>query len=146
MIPRQLIPVAFFGVMAAACRTHAHTDASAIPLQAQKLASSLNIDHKGRDVHLLLHMVNTSKKTLEVSFPSGQAYEFVVFDSSGNEVWRWGKGRMFTQAMRNAYVNAGDSFDVAEQWNSAGPGHYTAVATLTSSNFPLSERVDFIVP
>ena len=95
-------------------------------------------------MHLSLHVVNTTKKKLEVNFANGQSYDFVVVDSLGREVWRWGKGRMFTQSLRNKFVDGGDSFEVEERWdNPPAPGRYTAIATLTSTNYPVSERVDF---
>jgi len=35
---------------------------------------------------------------------------------------------------------------IAEDWNAAAvKGRYTAVAKLRSSNFPLEQRVDFVV-
>ena len=91
--------------------------------------------------------MNTSKKRVEITFPSGQTYDFVVLDSAGQEVWRWGSDRMFTQAVRNKLLAAGESLDFEETLNSGPlpPGKYTARATLTSANFPLVEEAEFLV-
>jgi hypothetical protein len=152
MNSRLVISLLCVGAIGVACRSHAHTDASTAPLRTRpadtttKLAASLNVNAKGKEVRLALHILNTTRKSIELDFPNGQSYEFVVVDSIGREVWRWGQGRMFTQTFRNKFVDGGESFDVAERWgDTPPPGRYTAIATLTSSNFPVSERVDFTV-
>ena len=152
MNSRLIISMLCIGAIGVACRSHTRADAAAAPLKARpadtatKLATSLHVDAQGKDVRLALHVLNLTKKSIELDFPNGQSYEFVVVDSIGREVWRWGHGRMFTQTFRNKFVDGGESFEVAERWSDApSPGKYTAIAVLTSSNFPVSERVDFTV-
>jgi len=153
MKPRLVVSLFCAGaITATGCRAHARPDAAAAPMKAHppenpvKLASSFAVNTAGRQVQLALHVMNTTKKSLELDFPNGQSYEFVVVDSIGREVWRWGEGRMFTQTFHNKFVDGGDSFEIAERWDEApAPGRYTAIATLTSSNFPVSERAEFTV-
>jgi len=89
---------------------------------------------------------NVGKKHLELTFRSGQSYDFVVVDSIGREVWRWSAGRMFTQGVQNKQLSGGDSMHARETWMAPTPGHYTAIATLNSANFPTEQRADFVVP
>lgn len=98
-------------------------------------------------IRLALHVMNKGKKRVELTFPSGQTYEFVILDSVGREVWRWGKGRMFTQALRNKLLAGGETLDLEETLKDTRlePGRYTARATLTSENYPLVEDTEFII-
>jgi hypothetical protein len=110
-----------------------------------RLDSKLNVTVARNDVQLALDVKNIGAKHAELTFPSGQAYDFVVVDSTGREVWRWSGGRMFTSGVQNKQLGAGDVMQVSESWDRARPGHYTAIALLKSSNFPVEERVDFVM-
>ncbi|HTR78895.1 MAG TPA: BsuPI-related putative proteinase inhibitor [Gemmatimonadaceae bacterium] len=97
---------------------------------------------KGR-VEFALGVTNAGKKRVEVNFAGGQRYDFVVLDSLGREVWRWGSGRLFTQSVQNKLLGGGDSMRIDERWTTARPGKYVAIATLKSTNFPVERRVEF---
>jgi len=110
----------------------------------EKLDSRFNIDIASREVRFALDVKNVGGKHIELDFPNGQSYDFVVVDSVGREIWRWSRGRMFTQGVQNKQLGTGQGMRVSETWNRpARPGHYTAIATLKSSNFPVEQRVDF---
>ena len=91
------------------------------------------------------HITNTTARKLEVSFPSGQTHELVVLDSLGKEVWRWSAGRIFTQTLQNRVLRASDSLNYELRWPGATAGRYVAVATLSSANFPVEQRTEFVV-
>jgi len=93
-----------------------------------------------------LRVVNVSERRLELDFPDGQTREFAVYDAAGREVWRWSRGRLFTQVMQNKLLHAGDTVTYAERWNRPTPGTYEVVATLRSANHPVSLRAQFTVP
>ena len=97
-----------------------------------------------RSTLLVLDLTNATKKNLELEFPSGQEYDFAVLDSTGREVYRWGKERMFTQSLQNRVLDGGETRRYEERADKALPnGSYVAVATLRSSNYPVQERVNF---
>ena len=55
--------------------------------------------------------------------------------------------RMFTQALRNTVLDAGETKSFDGRWDAAGQrGSFTAVAVLKSSNHPVETRVEFTVP
>jgi len=168
MNTRLIIPLLCAGALAFACGPRSHSDPAVVAstrtslLTAKaverprrhdaakpkpRIDSRLNVDVTGREVHFALNVANVSQKHVELSFPNGKSYDFVVVDSVGREVWHWAAGRMFTQGLQNKQLGAGDVMRVAEAWKqSAPPGHYTAIATLNSSNYPVEERVDFTLP
>jgi hypothetical protein len=118
---------------------HAGTPAAAAPLK-----SAFIVRAEARAIHFSLNLTNATKKNLELEFPSGQEYDFVVMDSTGREVYRWGKERMFTQSLQNRLLDGGETMKYEEKADKALPnGSYVAVATLRSSNFPVQERVNF---
>jgi hypothetical protein len=120
------------------------------PKPQVKLASKFDVAVAAHEVRLALVVTNVGSKHAELDFPSGQSYDFVVVDSAGHEVWRWGQGRMFTQSVQNHQLGTHDTMRVSEAWSpakmSAKPGRYTAIATLNSTNYPVEERAEFVLP
>ena len=108
------------------------------------LVSTLAVVVK-KGVSLDFRVVNESTRRLEVNFPSGQTHDVVVIDSLGREVWRWSRGRMFTQTLQNRVLHASDTLDYDAEWTDAPAGKYTAIATLASENFPMEQRAEFVV-
>lgn len=168
MSSRSLIPFLLVAAVAFACGPRAHSDASAkkdsavVALAGAPVKPTLSTMHASGDrkssveaqlyvrtnessVTLALHVFNTGKRRVEITFPSGQTYEFVVLDSTGREVWRWGKGRMFTQTLRNKLLGGGESLELEETFDHLGPGRYTARASLTSQNYPLVQETEFTI-
>jgi hypothetical protein len=108
------------------------------------LTPSLDVDVED-GVRFEFQVVNEGKKKLEIDFASGRTHDVVVLDSLGREVWRWSEGRLFTQAMVSKVLRTSDSLRYEESWKDAAPGNYTAIATLSSANFPITQRVEFTV-
>ena len=102
--------------------------------------------HTADGVEFALAVANPSKHRVELSFPDGRTKEFVVYDAAGREVWRWSRGRFFTQTMQNKLLAGGDSVVYAERWAAPAPGRYTVVAQLRSANYPLVKQTTFEVP
>jgi hypothetical protein len=109
------------------------------------IASSLDIK-LGEEVKFTFHVTNSSNKRVELRFPSGQTHDVAVFDVQGREVWRWSRGRMFTQAMQNKVLSTTDTLTFTETWRPEHAGSYTAVASLLSQNFPSEQRAEFSLP
>lgn len=112
-----------------------------------RLASNFGVHVDHHAAHFALDVTNAGANGVEITFPSGQAYDFVVLDSVGREVWHWAEGRMFTQSLQNKLLSSGDTMRIAEEWDAPATrgGRYTAVAKLRSSNFPVEQRVDFVL-
>jgi hypothetical protein len=170
MHTRILIPLLLAGAVALACGSRSHPDAAAAPTDqsvrqagtptaiaqstiperhagapaSASLKSAFIVRAEARAIHFSLDLTNAGKKNLELEFPSGQEYDFAVMDSTGREVYRWGKERMFTQSLQNRQLDGGETMRFEERADKALPnGSYVAVATLRSSNFPVQERVNF---
>ena len=166
MPSRILIALLCAGALAFACGPRSHSEAAstaslttAAPVTLQgltstaterprsKLASALDVKVEGGDVQFALRVTNEAKKHIELTFPSGQTHEFVVADTLGKEVWRWGASRMFTQNVQNTLLGGGETMRIAERWEKpALHGKFVAIASLNSSNFPIEERVEFVLP
>jgi hypothetical protein len=176
MSSRFLISVLCVGAVAFACGPRARNEAttprkntvlaqaaSELPIARQQglsraslttdkdsnspVAAQLYVRKNESDIRFALHIQNTSKKRLEIKFANGQTYDFVVLDSTGREMWRWGSARMFTQALRNKLLRAGESLEFEESMKEIAlpPGRYIARATLTSTNYPLVQEAEFTV-
>lgn len=115
--------------------------------KAAPITAALDVRAEAASIHFALQVVNSGKKTIELTFPSGQTHDFAIVDSLGREVWRWSTGRLFTQALQNRMLSRGDAMSMTESWNapSLRPGRYIAIATLKSQNYPLRETMEFTV-
>jgi hypothetical protein len=160
MNSRLLISLLCAGAVALACGSIAKHEASSAQVSTRhssvhisapaaekpRLASTLDVGIEPHALRFAFNLKNASKKNVELSFPNGQQYDFVVLDSVGREVYRWGAGRMFTQSVQNRQLDGGDSIQIEERMEKTLPrGKYVAVATLRSSNYPLSQRAQFVL-
>ena len=112
------------------------------------LASSLQVEPMGDSARLVLQVTNASEAAVPLQFASGQSYDFAVLDGA-REVWRWSADRMFTQALRNETLAAGETRRYAEIWHPAAALHgrdLTARAWLTASDQPLEQSAQFRLP
>ena len=115
-------------------------------VQQVRVAPSFTVTVEHKSLRFALDVTNPTKKDVELTFPDGQTHDFVVLDSVGREVYRWGEGRMFTQSVQNRTIDGGDTMHISERATLDLPqGSYVAVATLRSSNFPVRERMPFEV-
>jgi hypothetical protein len=126
-------------------RSAATTNAREKTVKSGSVTLSARFDVAQADdaVRFEFRVTNATSKSVEVNFPSGQAYDFVVVDSVGREVWRWAEGRIFTQSVQNKLLGKGEGITISEKWAPAKPGRYTAIAELRSTNFPVQEKVEF---
>src|SRR5687767_12415609 len=132
MNSRFLISALCVGAIVLACGPRARNEAAATSKSTATLASaSSTVQQQGAtspsrksaktpitaqvivnaqesSFRLSLHVKNGGKKRVELTFPGGQTHDFVVLDSAGREVWRWGKGRMFTQTLQNTLLSSGE--------------------------------------
>jgi hypothetical protein len=169
MNTRLLISLLCAGALAFACAPRSRSDtpvalASMLPIHLNtnverphrassaraevKLDTHFDVAVQGNAVHFELVVKNVGGKHAELNFADGQAYDFVVADSAGRDVWQWSNGRIFTQSVRNKQLGGGESMRVSESWNrhNAAPGHYTVTATLKSSNYPRVQHGAFTIP
>jgi len=124
---------------------HKSTLAASTPnhQSANALSSRFTVN-SAHGVEFALDVRNNTKRMVELRFPSGKTYDFIVKDASGTEVWRWSKARMFTQGVQNRLVKAKDAVVFTENWNPANMhGKFTATAVLASNNHPIQESVEF---
>ena len=160
-----LIPLLCLGAVAFACGPRSHSEASLVsvnlakPLAAPavkkktpkkeqqvRVAPSFTVSVEHKSIRFALDVTNPTKKNVELTFPDGQTHEFVVLDSVGREVYRWGEGRMFTQSVQNRTIDGGETLHISERAAlDLAQGSYVAIATLRSTNFPVRERVTFEV-
>jgi intracellular proteinase inhibitor BsuPI len=160
MTRRSITWILCLAAIALACGPHArHGDADAHasvpnakqgadhPLTDTSLAASAKVAVSPGTVSFALRVTNLAPHSVEVNFPSGKTHEFVVVDTVGREIWRSSTGKMFTQAVQNRNVDANETLSFNDQWKPEGRhGKYTALASMRSSNHPVEERVDFVLP
>lgn len=62
-------------------------------------------------IPLRISITNTGDKEVALTYPSGQKYEFLVTDGTGEELWRWSEGQVFTQAVQTVKVKPAETYN-----------------------------------
>lgn len=93
------------------------------------LEATVDVDADADAVEFALTVENTGDEAVELTFPTGQDAEFVVYDDR-TDVWRWSSGRMFTQVMRTKTLEPGESLTATATWQRPTPGEYRVEAEL----------------
>ena len=111
------------------------------------LVTSLSVETAGDTVLLALRVTNPYQAPVQVTFPSGQTYDFAV-RAGGRELWRWSADRGFTAAVQTLTLEPGGTWTFGERWvRPAGVrGELTAVGRLTSSTHPVERTAAFRAP
>lgn len=162
MNSRLIIPILVIGALAFACGPRPNEASTPNVTAAMTSLSAPKRRHAPREatieptiavrteqgiVHVRLLVANAGEKKAELSFPSGQTHDVAVLDDRGREVWRWSDGKLFTQALQTKSLGGGDTVTYDESWSPrAAHGRYTVVATLNSSNYPLEQRAELVLP
>ena len=92
-----------------------------------------------------LELKNPGDKLTEVRFSNGRTHDFVVLDEQNREVWRWSKGRLFTQALQTKQLQKGEAIRYTARWDDAAPGRYRVIASLNSEQYNLPIEKEFVV-
>jgi hypothetical protein len=157
MKSRLLITLLCAGAVALACGSLTRNDASVAQAKdtrhsrsnagisgPPKVNGDFAVHVEPRALRFALNLTNEGKKHVELTFPNGQEYDFAVLDANGREVYRWGQGRMFTQSVQNKLIDGGTTMRIDERAETTLPkGKYVAVATLRSSNYPMTQSSPF---
>jgi hypothetical protein len=98
------------------------------------------------EVSLTLTVKNPNAQPIDVTFPSGQKYDFVVTDSlTGKDVWRWSAGRAFTQSLETRTVPPNGALTFTEKWTPPAKGLYLAHGFLVSTSHRAEAYASVIV-
>lgn len=92
----------------------------------------------GQGVGWELSVSNVGADETVVTFGSGQSGEVVLTDGDGEEAYRWSTDQMFTQAIREEPLAAGETarYELDEPALDVEPGSYELTATLTGDPAP----------
>lgn len=148
MLSRISLPLIATAVLVFACGPGKPSPLSLRPKSGpgKGVLTRVSVDTTQGTLRFAIVVENDTRKRVELDFPDGQTHDFAVLDDTGQEIWRWSTGRMFTQSMQNRLLDANDSVRYSEPWSAPHAGRYTLVAELHSENYPVTQRVAFSLP
>jgi hypothetical protein len=98
-------------------------------------------------------IVNTSDRLLPFKFSSGQNFDLVVVNASGNEVWRWSRDQYFTSVVRSEALRPQGSWKYEATWNHSDnsgnavpPGEYRLRGVVASEPPLESGYLSYTIP
>ncbi|MDF0726989.1 BsuPI-related putative proteinase inhibitor [Cytobacillus sp. S13-E01] len=104
------------------------------------LNTSVDIQTTTQSATLLIALKNTGEKDITLTFTSGQMFEIVINDESGNEMYRYSIDKMFTMAIKDLILKPGEKKVWQEKWDyktqtgeSVEPGNYKAIVSVVAS-------------
>jgi hypothetical protein len=110
-------------------------------------------DYKiGEPVKITFIVENRGKDDAVLRFTSGQRFDMWA-EKDGNEVWRWSRGKLFTQALGSITLKPGERATFDATWDQkdtsdkqVDPGAYSVFAQLTTSKpRPTPVQVKFTI-
>jgi hypothetical protein len=89
------------------------------------LDARLTVSPAESALQVTLDVENEGDDAVSMQFSDGQRAEFVAEDAdSGDEVWRWSSGRMFSQALGSVDLDPGQSASFEGGWQDPPAGEY----------------------
>ncbi|QOR67532.1 hypothetical protein IM538_05155 [Cytobacillus suaedae] len=127
----------------------------------QSLETSVDIQAASDSADFFIKVKNKGEEDVTLTFNSGQTFEVVVVDENNNEVYRFSTDKMFTMALRDVRIKAGEEKTWKDKWgyiNQEGqrvaPGDYKAIVSVVASKLngnPIEKNQlkavkEFIIP
>jgi Intracellular proteinase inhibitor len=106
-------------------------------VETKEVQLAVETKESPESVQINITLKNNTDEEKNFEFTSGQKYEIIITDPNGAEVYKYSKGRMFTQALQYLKLSSGESQTWQETWDkkSAGnkikAGEYTVTVLLT---------------
>ena len=125
------------------------------------LTSTLSVAPVEEGFEFTLTVTNDGDDPVELSFRSGQRFDFVVEriddtdggrtdgedgEEDGEVVWRYSDGRMFTQALGRESLEPGESRTYEATWEDPTAGEYEVRGTVTAENVDAEASMTVSVP
>jgi len=109
--------------------------------------TTFDVRRDGHALALSLHVINNTSHVVELRFPNARTHDFTVVDAHGTPVWRWSRGRIFTQTMQTRTIASHDTTTLSNDWDARNAhGTYTVIATLATAGAPVVRRVTLTLP
>lgn len=92
-------------------------DAKEVSMNMESVTLSADAVQKNNQVIFTLTVQNHSDAAKKMAFRSGQKYEILVKDQSGEELYKYSKGKMFIQSLDQLVLKPGESRSFEEIWD-----------------------------
>lgn len=101
---------------------------------AESLEPSIDAEvdmDNGNTLVVTFKVKNQTERTEVLTFPSGQKFDFIVYDKEGNKVFQWSDEKSFIQMIQTVELKPGEELTFVEP-TGLPPGDYKIEAWLTA--------------
>ncbi len=101
----------------------------------------------GQTVVMNMTVANPFDESVTLQFTSGQTYDFAIWDSNDQKVWQWSDDKVFTMALQQRELAAGDSYQVSTRWTvpegetKLPPGLYRITGIINQDVWPYGSTI-----
>ncbi|UTR11170.1 BsuPI-related putative proteinase inhibitor [Evansella sp. LMS18] len=85
------------------------------PVEAEGLTFNTVVQEEGDTLLVTMEITNDTEETKRVDFSSGQQFDVLVKDESGNRIYHYAEGKMFTQALITEEVGPGETLTFQDE-------------------------------
>lgn len=83
----------------------------------QIVKADLQVEERGEEIILNYTVENRGDHDLHLIFPSGQEFDYLIYNENGELVYRWSDGKMFIMAIHETILPAGEKIEIREAWD-----------------------------
>lgn len=83
----------------------------------QIVKADLQVEERGEEIILNYTVENRGDHDLHLIFPSGQEFDYLIYNENGELVYRWSDGKMFIMAIHETILPAGEKIEIREVWD-----------------------------
>lgn len=109
------------------------------PVEAEGLSFNTVVQAEEDTLLVTMEITNNSEETKRVDFSSGQQFDVLVRDESGNQIYHYAEGKMFTQALITEEIGPGETLTFQDE---AVSEQFPAAESLTVETTLLVYAVD----
>ncbi|MCH1625844.1 BsuPI-related putative proteinase inhibitor [Ferdinandcohnia quinoae] len=83
----------------------------------EKLETNVEIEPNESEANIIITLKNTSENSVNIIFPSGQKFDFVITNEAGHEVYSYSIDKSFVQVLEEIELKAGTEESWVEKWD-----------------------------
>ncbi|ADH99026.1 BsuPI-related putative proteinase inhibitor [Salisediminibacterium selenitireducens] len=87
-------------------------------MNGEDVTAEVEANGENGDLHILITLNNQSSETVDLTFRSGHQFDVRIYDEDDEKLYDFAEGMMFTEALIEEQIGAGDSLTFEDVWES----------------------------
>lgn len=97
-------------------QTEEHTEEE--QMNGEDVFAEVEANEENGDLHIAITLKNQSSETVDLTFRSGHQFDVRIYNEDDEKLYDFAEGMMFTEALIEEQLGAGDSLTFEDVWES----------------------------